>query len=124
MKFGMAIAAKMPMIATTIISSMSVKPFLRKNFLTVVSPFRVGRLFVERGGIPDQDTFSAIDPRRPWIPLEWGYQLIVYGLDRAGGLSMLRFAHGATQWAAFVLLWWGFRRRMKLDAASAILLLT
>jgi hypothetical protein len=28
MKFGIAIAARMPMIATTIISSMSVKPFL------------------------------------------------------------------------------------------------
>src|SRR3982750_1147742 len=27
-KFGMAIAARMPMIATTIISSMSVKPFM------------------------------------------------------------------------------------------------
>ena len=28
MKFGMAMAARMPMIATTIISSMRVKPFM------------------------------------------------------------------------------------------------
>jgi len=39
MKFGMAIAAKMPMIATTIINSMSVKPFCpctRVNMLSLL----------------------------------------------------------------------------------------
>src|ERR1700693_2639999 len=37
MKFGMAIAARMPMIATTIISSIRVKPLCRKRFIW--SPF-------------------------------------------------------------------------------------
>ena len=34
MKFGIAIAARMPMMATTIISSMSVKPFF--SFLNML----------------------------------------------------------------------------------------
>src|SRR5437763_8521654 len=38
MKFGMAIAARMPMIATTIISSISVKPLLN-FFMVIPSPF-------------------------------------------------------------------------------------
>jgi len=35
MKFGIAIAARMPMIATTIISSMRVKPFWTSFFIGV-----------------------------------------------------------------------------------------
>ena len=45
MNAGMATAAKMPMIATTIMSSMSVKPFCpaERNFFNMDPPFLLPR---------------------------------------------------------------------------------
>jgi len=37
-EFGMAMAARMPMIATTIINSISVNPFLLLSMLNIFSP--------------------------------------------------------------------------------------
>ena len=82
-----------------------------------------GRAFVDAGRLLSQDTFSAIDPDRPWVPLVWGYEVLVALLDQAGGLSLLRLVHAFIQWIAFALLWWGLRRRVGLQALATLLVL-
>src|SRR5438067_2428511 len=84
MKFGIAIAARMPMIATTIISSMSVKPFWTSFFIgfsgvdstmfpfvAIVAPQRKARDYSE----------LEIDPRR-WSETTRVSSLTQFGIRR------------------------------------------
>src|SRR5450759_2437291 len=69
-KFGIAMAARMPMIATTIISSIRVNPFLLRSLLNMlVSSFRVWKAtllatLIARGGPKLQENFRnlSFDP--------------------------------------------------------------
>lgn len=83
-----------------------------------------GRAFLEHGGIPSTDIFSAIEPDRTWVTFQWGYQVWVYLLDEAGGLGLVRAMHAGVMFLSFGLFWWGCRRRLNVNAiASALLLL-
>jgi hypothetical protein len=83
---------------------------------------QAGRLIVEQGLGVARDTFSAIDPERPWIPLHWGYHVLVYLIDRAWGLQGLRLAHAGVQIAAFALFYWTCRRRLALGPLVSLAL--
>src|SRR5712671_284595 len=74
MKFGIAIAARMPMIATTIISSMSVKPFC--SFFIVVLLGLATAVQKQDMGRPVEDGNSgACAPRRTLV----GYRGLAVG---------------------------------------------
>ena len=81
-----------------------------------------GRLIVEQGLGVSRDTFSAIDPERPWIPLVWGYHVLTYLIDRAWGLEGLRLAHAGLQILAFGLFYWTCRRRLALGPLVSLVL--
>lgn len=81
-----------------------------------------GRLIAEQGLGVSRDTFSAIDPDRPWIPLVWGYHLFTHFVDRAWGLQGLRLVHAALQILGFGLFYWTCRRRLKLGALVSLAL--
>lgn len=79
-----------------------------------------GQLLVKEGLSVARDTFSAIDPDRPWVPLVWGYHMLTYGLDRLGGLQALRLFHAALQVFAFGLFYWTCRRRLGMSALGSL----
>jgi hypothetical protein len=82
-----------------------------------------GRAIIEYGGIPSTDIFSSIDPEREWITFQWGYQVLVYFLDKWGGLGLVRFTHAVLMWLGFFLFWWGCRHRLKLGRLTCFVLL-
>ncbi len=82
----------------------------------------VGEWIVENRAIPSVDTFSAVHPDRPWTPFQWLYEVIVYGLDAAGGLLLLRLVHVSLILLGFALLYRA--ARLELGPALAILVLT
>ena len=66
---------------------------------------KAGELIVQTGAIPTVDTFSAIHPDRPWTPFQWLYEVLVYGLDEAGGFLLLRLVHAGLVVAGFALIY-------------------
>ena len=82
-----------------------------------------GRAIVDAGGVPRTDIFSAIDPERTWVSFQWGYEVLVHGLDQAGGLGLVKAVHSLTLVAAFAVLWHGCRRRLHLGAVGSMLVL-
>ena len=83
-----------------------------------------GRAFVAAGALPDTDIFSAIDPHRTWVSFQWGYEVLVYGLDQLGGLQLVRFAHAAVTLGAFAAFYLGLRRRLRWGPVASIVLLS
>ncbi|MBI2372485.1 MAG: hypothetical protein HYV07_00665 [Deltaproteobacteria bacterium] len=81
-----------------------------------------GRIITETRAIPRTDILSSIEPEREWATLEWLYGVLVFWLDRAGGLTLVRFWHSAIQWVAFVCFWWGARHRLRLPSATSFAL--
>ena len=65
---------------------------------------KAGQWIVEHRALPSADIFSAVDAERPWHTFQWGYEILVYGLDQAGGLTLVRAVHAVVTWAALALL--------------------
>ena len=74
---------------------------------------KAGQWIVENGELPSTDIFSSVDPERPWHTFQWGYEVMVYGLDSVGGLTLVRGVHAVAIWAAFALLAWFLWRRTR-----------
>ncbi|MEZ4269695.1 MAG: hypothetical protein R3F39_25325 [Myxococcota bacterium] len=82
-----------------------------------------GRAFVAAGTITDTDIFGVLDPDRTWVTFQWGYQVLVYLLDEAGGLQLVRAAHTAVMLSAFALFYWGMRGRLRFGPIASFLAL-
>ncbi len=54
-----------------------------------------GRWIWQNGRVPTSDPFSFTRGGEPWRDFEWLFQLAVYGLERAGGLWLLRLVKAA-----------------------------
>ena len=65
---------------------------------------KAGQWITEHRTLPSTDIFSAVDPTRPWHTFQWGYEVLVYGLDQAGGLTLVRAVHAAAIWSSLALL--------------------
>src|SRR5215472_16707126 len=48
-----------------------------------------GRWIATHHAIPATDTLSFTVPDHPWINLQWGFDLVVYLLQRLGGIALL-----------------------------------
>ncbi len=83
-----------------------------------------GRAFVRAGHITDTDIFGVLDPHRTWVTFQWGYQILVYLLDEAGGLQLVRAVHTAVMLSAFALFYWGLRGRLRLGPIASFVALT
>ncbi|HEU5422416.1 MAG TPA: hypothetical protein VFU72_02650, partial [Nitrolancea sp.] len=82
---------------------------------------RTGQLIAQTHSVPTVDSYSFTANGKSWLAHEWLSELIIYGLDQAGGyaLSILVFlavAAGA--------LWLGFRTALALGASRWAALLT
>jgi len=65
---------------------------------------KAGQWIVEHRALPSTDIFSSVDPERPWHTFQWGYEVLVYGLDQAGGLTLVRAVHATAILSAVALL--------------------
>jgi len=63
-----------------------------------------GRWILEHHALPPTDPFSFTASDHPWINLQWLYDLVLYGLYRAGGVDVLVIAAALAYGLAFALL--------------------
>ena len=63
-----------------------------------------GRYIVENGHVPHQDPFSSTLAGKPWVDHEWLFQLGLYPLYRAGGVTALNVLRTGLVLATFVVL--------------------
>jgi len=83
----------------------------------------VGR-YIASEGLPRVEPFSYLIGGQPWMAEYWLYELVLYGLYRLGGYSLLVLAK-AVLVAGLFLLWWFFlRRRCKTWLIAAQFLVT
>jgi len=66
---------------------------------------RAGRDFWTTGHIPLSETFSYTAAGRPWPNHEWLWQVLTFGVYRAGGLPLLTLACGAVLIATIAATW-------------------
>ena len=69
-----------------------------------------GRWIVEHGSVPDTDTLSWTVRDHPWINVQWLYDVLMYGLYRVGGPSLLVIASAIAYSATTALLLVNLRR--------------
>lgn len=81
-----------------------------------------GRYMVETGRFPTTDPFSATAEGAPWLNHAWGFELILYGAHRAGGLAGVILLQGLAAAATFGVLY-GLLRREGLARGWALGLL-
>ena len=55
---------------------------------------RAGQLIVDNGAVPTTDPFSFTAEGKPWVAHEWLSEVVIYGVQSAGGygLALLLFA--------------------------------
>ena len=110
--------------ALAIIGSVAALLFLRPIWdIDIFWHIAAGRWMWVHGTIPDHDIFG-LDPERTWISFQWGYQVLAYLVDQAGGLRLLRAVHAAVMGLAFLLLYRTYRRQLGPLKGIALLLLT
>lgn len=69
-----------------------------------------GRYVVENKVVPDTDVFGYVTQGVEWIPFEWGWDVISYGLYKIGGYSMVQVFRSIVFIFIFSLLFVLFRK--------------
>lgn len=80
-----------------------------------------GQWMVEHQSIVTTD-IMGVDPLRPWISFQWGYQVLSYLLFEAGGYRLLRIVHAALMLLTFALLYRCYHKALKSRWIAFILL--
>lgn len=81
-----------------------------------------GRYIVENKVVPDKDVFGHITSGQEWIPFEWGWDVMTYGLYNIGGLNaILAFRSLAFCFIFFVL--YMLLRKFKINSFLSIAVL-
>lgn len=76
-----------------------------------------GRYIVETGSFPSQDVFGFTTTGSAWIPFEWGWDVINYGLFQAGEYFALNIFSTLVILLIFYLI---YRLMQKLNAGTAL----
>ncbi len=79
-----------------------------------------GRWIVKHGTIPGMDTLSWTVPDHPWINVQWLYDVIIYGIYRLGGPSLLVISSALCYTAAIAILLVNVRRHIGPIAAAVL----
>ena len=66
---------------------------------------KVGQLMVAEHAVPRTDVLAWTTAGRPWLDQNWGAQLVLYGIWRLGGFSLLTVASALCTVAAWVATW-------------------
>jgi hypothetical protein len=65
---------------------------------------KLGQIIAETRAIPRTDLFSAVHPERPYVQLQWLWELLAYVTHQAAGLRGVRAMQVACMVLSFVLL--------------------
>lgn len=86
--------------------------------------YRTGKYIVDNVAIPPHELYTYTVAGNRWWAQEYGYQVVVYVLDRLGGLLAVSLALGAATWAAMLMILARIRVRggSALVTAAAIVL--
>jgi hypothetical protein len=77
---------------------------------------KTGSWILDHRVLPTTDLFSFTCPDAPWIPYEWGFQVLIAGLERLGGLAPVRAVCGLLLAGVILHL---YRRSIR-EGASAV----
>lgn len=69
-----------------------------------------GRYIVENKVVPDKDVFGHVTSGTEWIPFEWGWDVLTYGLYNIGGYNAILAFRSITFCAVFFILFVLLRR--------------
>ena len=81
-----------------------------------------GRYIVENKVVPDTDIFGYVTQGVEWIPFEWGWDVISFGLYSIGGYNLILVFRSIAFIFIFLLLFLLFRK-FKINSVISILLL-
>jgi len=85
---------------------------------------KAGEWIAANKSLPETDIFSCVDPQRPWHTFQWLYEVLVYGLDKWGGLTAVRVAHAFVIVVALLIFFHIFwRNRTPVHALAVFALL-
>jgi len=85
---------------------------------------RAGDLIIGMRSIPRVDSFTFTMAGRPWLDQQWGAQLLMALVHRAGGWGGLTFLHAALIGGSFAMIYRACRVRGAAPAAASLLAMT
>jgi len=82
-----------------------------------------GRYIVENKIVPDRDIFGYVTEGNDWIPFEWGWDVLTYGLYNLGGYNLILLFRSLSFVFVFFLLF-ALLRKFKVNATLIFVVLT
>jgi hypothetical protein len=82
-----------------------------------------GKYIIETGHVPSQDVFGYVTEGQEWMPFEWGWDILTYGIYSIGGyegLSILRTAIFLLIFYIYFLIY----KKFKISPTISFLVLT
>lgn len=82
-----------------------------------------GKYIIETGHVPSQDVFGFVTEGQEWMPFEWGWDILTYGIYSVGGyegLSILRTAIFLLIFYIYFLIY----KKFKISPTISFLILT
>ncbi|HEX2787907.1 MAG TPA: hypothetical protein VHP32_08380 [Ignavibacteria bacterium] len=82
-----------------------------------------GKYIIETGHVPSQDIFGYVTEGQEWMPFEWGWDILTYGIYSIGGyegLSILRTAIFLLIFYIYFLIY----KKFKISPTISFLILT
>ena len=110
--------------ATAVVTvSVGVTFMFRMSSIDLAYHVRTGEAILATHGAPSIDAFTFSMVGRPWLDQQWGAQVLLALVYRAGGWAAMGFFHGALVGATFWFLWLACRARGASSRLSAALTL-
>lgn len=111
--------------ATAVVTlSVGVALMSRMSSVDLAYHLRAGEAILSTRGVPSVDTFTFSVAGRVWLDQQWGAQLVLTLVSRAGGWVGLAMFHAALVGATFWFLWLACRARGASARLSAALTLS
>jgi hypothetical protein len=82
-----------------------------------------GRYIIENKVVPDKDVFGHITSGSEWIPFEWGWDILTYGLYNIGGYNAILIFRSLAFCFVFFVFFMLFRKFNVNSFVSVLLLL-
>ncbi|MCC6865172.1 MAG: hypothetical protein IT280_03330 [Ignavibacteria bacterium] len=81
-----------------------------------------GRYIVNSGSVPDKDVFGHITSGQEWIPFEWGWDVLTFGLYNLGGYNAILIFRSLSFCFIFFVLYF-LMKKLKVPPLLSIFLL-
>ncbi len=110
--------------AVVVMLSVGVTFMFRMSSIDLAYHLRAGEAILSTHGVPSVDTYTFSVAGRAWLDQQWGAQLLLTLVSRAGGWVGVAMFHAALVGATFWFLWLACRARGASARLSAALTLS